>query len=399
MKKFWLVFAANWQPILLCLASIGILLFVCYFQLEGITDSKLSQDEVVAIESASSGKRILENPLFLPFKLGQYILLTFGEGSIYLHRAISALFGIILVILFYALTRYWFSPRIAWLSSLMLATSTLFLHHSRLAVPDILLPLALLGLLASAWWLHGTKHIKTALLGSTFIVAAALYIPGIIWFICLAILAERRHIKILLSKTPVYITLFFVICGLILIAPLGYAFLLNPLLILEWLALPTSFNIHIIAKELLFVPASLLVRSLSNPVYNLGRLPYIDILTACMAVLGTYAFTLRFSLVRTKTLVGAGIIAWLLIGISPQISIVLLLPIIYLTVASGIMLLLHQWFTVFPHNPIARLIGLGLLSSVIGISIYYNVTRYFVAWSNSPVTKASFQESSPDLIQ
>ncbi len=399
MKKFWLVFSANWQLILLCLVSVAILVFVSFFQLESITEGQLSSSEVAAIESAASGQRIVENPLFLPFKLGQYALIKLGNESVYLFRAISALFGIAFVVLFYALARYWFSPRIAWLSSLALATSALFLHHSRVAVPDILLPLAMLGLLASAWWLHGTKHIKTALLGTMLIISTALYIPGIIWFVGLAIFAEHRHITMLLRKTPLYVTVLFALCGLVLLAPLGYAIVLNPSLTLDWLALPRTIHLPEIIKELLFVPASLLVRSLANPVHNLGRLPYIDLVTACLAILGAYAFTLRFSLVRTKTLTGAGIIAWLIIGISPQVSIVLLLPIIYLTVASGIMLLLHQWFTVFPNNPIARLIGLTLLTSVIGISIYYNVTRYFVAWSNNPVTQASFQESPPNLIQ
>lgn len=398
MKKLWLALGANWQPLLLSVISVGILLFVGLYNLESITNGYMSHDEISALESATSGRRIIENPLFLPYKLAQYAVMSLGFASVYMFRAIVVLFGIFLVLLFYALARYWFSPRIAWLSTVMMATSSLFLHFSRLAVPDILLPLALLGLLASAWWLHGTKHIKTALFGSSIVVSAALYIPGIVWFVGLAIFAQRRHLRLLFNKTPVYLTLLYLLCILGLLSPLGFAFTQNPKLVLDWLALPQALDIATIARNFIFVPASLIVRALPDPVYNLGRLPYIDVLTVALAVLGFYMFTLRFNLVRTKTLIGAGIIAWILIALNNSVSIVLLLPLIYLTVASGILLLLHQWHTVFPRNPIARLIGLTLLSSVIGISIYFNVTRYFIAWSNSPITETSFEETPPHLL-
>lgn len=394
----WL--ADNWQSILLWVVSVGTLLFVCFYHLSSITDTKLSPAEVQAIEQSRSARQILDNPLSMPHKLGQYAVIKAGQSSTYALRAVTAVFSCLLVLLFYALARHWFSPRIAWMSTLMLATSTLFLGYGRLATPDILLPLALLGLLGSAWWVNGTRRIHITLLVVTSTIAAILYVPGMVWFIALAVLAQKRHISRAFKKTPVLSLIVFILLGGILIAPLARSFVLNPVLIRDWLALPAQITPMETLREFLFVPLSLVVRALPNPEHNLGRLPYLDIFTICVAVLGMYSYLIRFNLVRTKTIIGAALISWLLIAFSNTVSIVLILPLIYLTVAGGIMLLLQQWFTVFPKNPIARRIGMVLLLSVISISIFYNFTRYFVAWANSPVTRETFSQTlPPDLLQ
>ncbi len=123
-------------------------------------------------------------------------------------------------------------------------------------------------------------------------------------------------------------------------------------------------------------------------------------MTLTLTVLGTYSYLIRFNLVRTRAMIGAALISWFLIAFSNTVTIVIILPLVYLTVAAGIMLLLQQWYTVFPYNPIARHIGVALLIAVISISIFYNFNRYFVAWANSPITKVSFSETlPPNLLQ
>lgn len=64
----------------------------------------------------------------------------------------------------------------------------------------------------------------------------------------------------------------------------------------------------------------------------------------------------------------------------------ILLPFIYLLASIGIGRMLGNWFIVFPRNPVARNIGLGLIIGMIALVGYYHITRYFVAWPNSPET-------------
>lgn len=400
MKKLLEWFQDNWKVLLFTALSVGILLTACFYNLESMTNGKLSHQEIVALESASSGERIWNNPLFLPYKLMEYGVIKSGFASVYLFRAVTALFGVVLVYFFYLLAKLWFSPKIAWVATLMLLTSGLFLNFTRLAVTDILLPLGLLGLLWSAWWVFQSKRTGPTLILSVFILAASFYIPGLIWFTILVAFIQRRHLIGAFKRTPVPAIFGALVVMALLLAPLGRAFVLDPQLTREWLALPASFSMQQFVQDLIYVPASLVVRAPLNPVFNVGRLPYMDVFTICLVILGSYAFLLRLDLVRTRALIGAIIIAWLLIAFKNTVQINLLLPLLYITVAAGIMFLLQQWYSVFPKNPIARTIGLVLLFGVVSISIYYNTTRYFLAWTNNPISKQAFQEKPPsNLLQ
>lgn len=400
MKTAFKWLRTNWPLLILAIISAAIMISVCFINLASITNGKLSQPEVTAIKSASSGKLIWQNPLFLPYKLVQYGIIKSGFASVYLLRAGTVIFGVILVFLFYLLAKKWFSSQIAWLASLMLLTSSLFLNFSRLAVTDILLPLGLIGLLWSVWWVFESKYTNITLIFAVFILAFSLYIPGLIWFTILIAFMQRRHLTSAFRRTSTLA----IFCGAsivtLLLLPLMRAFMINSALIREWLGLPTNFSIPELVHGLINVPASLVFRAPFNPVFNLGRLPYLDIFTICLIIIGTYAFLIRHNLVRTRALIGATIIAWLLIALQSTIQINLLLPLVYIMVAAGIMFMLQQWYSVFPKNPIARTVGLLLLVSVVSISVYYNSVRYFIAWANNPISQQAFHENLPtNLVQ
>jgi hypothetical protein len=61
-------------------------------------------------------------------------------------------------------------------------------------------------------------------------------------------------------------------------------------------------------------------------------------------------------------------------------------------VATGIAYMLHEWFKVFPHNPIARSIGIIVIAIAILLTSVYQTRSYFVAWRYSPDTAKAFTE-------
>jgi hypothetical protein len=69
----------------------------------------------------------------------------------------------------------------------------------------------------------------------------------------------------------------------------------------------------------------------------------------------------------------------------------LLIPLLYVFVATGIAYLLKEWLKVFPRNPVARNFGIGLLVIAIVTSVVYNVRAYYVAWPHAATTKAVFR--------
>lgn len=398
ITKKWL--KANWQAAAFSLVSLVLIALFSFYNLKSITNTYLSMPEIDSINSATSGQLIWDNPLFLPYKLLQYAILKAGIGSVITFRALSASLGIVLILVFYRLNKLWFSKKIAIVTTIMLMSSGLYLNFSRLATPDILVPLGLTGLLWSAWYIFQKDKSKHSLWFLALILSASIYIPGLIWFTLLVVLIQRKHLTTLYKKLSTSTVIITAAILLILVAPLIRAILINNDLFLHWLALPTNIQWPSLVQNLLFVPASLVVRAPLNPVFNLGHLPYLDVMSVCLVVLGIYAFLLRLDLVRTKTLIGAVLISWFLVALNNLVQINIFLPLIYLTIAAGIMFMLQQWYFVFPKNPIARNLGLIMLVAIISISVYYNTVRYFVAWANNPVSQQSFdQDLSPSLIQ
>lgn len=395
LVKIWL---KNRYPLLMFTGiSVLVLVVISFNNLASVTNSRLSQPEIDAFNASISGRVILDNPLFLPFKIPTYLLIKTGMASVFSLRAISALFGVGLAIFFYLLIKKWFSAKIAWLATLLLATSSLYLNYTRLAVPYVLLPFGLLLLLWSSWWIYQSKNIRVKILIASVLVITCFYIPGLIWFGIIFMLLQKHHLKTMFAGiSKIYIFSAFTMSSL-LILPLLIAGLRQPSIFLQWLALPLQLDLMKFAENLLSVPLSLLARSELDPVFGLGRLPYLDVLTICLAILGSYAFAIRHKLMRTRALILTIVIAWILISFDNQVKINLLLPVVYTAVAGGIMFLLQQWFSVFPKNPVARSIGVALLVGVISISAYYNSVRYFMAWANNPISQQSFQSKIPEV--
>ena len=389
----------NWTIILFSIVSIMLAIFISLHNIESITQSRLATPEVATLESSSSLRAIIDNPFYAPFKIVEYVALQFSNNSIFILRSVTALFGIACIFMFYRLSSYWYSPLLAWLGTAMFATSALYLHHARLAVSSILAPLLLLSLLWAVWNVRKKNATTVSIFILVTFMIVSLYIPGFIWFGLLILALQRRHLKEFLADIKLPSVLIGIVIFTILLFPLLRFFILNPNTLLEWAAIPTHLSLKNMAQNIINVPLSLAVRSNMNPVFNLGRLPYLDLFTIMMTILGTYAFVIRLQLVRTKILILSSIICLALVA-TEAISIVIFLPVVYLLATGGIMFLLQQWYSVFPKNPIARVLGLTLLVLVINVSIFYNLNRYFVAWANNPATADSFQEIvPPNLIQ
>jgi hypothetical protein len=74
----------------------------------------------------------------------------------------------------------------------------------------------------------------------------------------------------------------------------------------------------------------------------------------------------------------------------------ILLPFVYLAVMSGIIELLNNWFAFFPRNPMIRNLGVALISIMIGLSCYYHLYNYYIAWPNAAETKSSYVVQSKE---
>jgi hypothetical protein len=108
-----------------------------------------------------------------------------------------------------------------------------------------------------------------------------------------------------------------------------------------------------------------------------------------LVAFGVYWYFFLRRLDRTKLLLG-GLVGGAILSALSIDALPILLPFIYLLAGAGMTLLLQQWFTVFPRNPLARNIGVGLIAVLLAFVGYYHMHRYFVAWPHTPETKQAY---------
>lgn len=111
-----------------------------------------------------------------------------------------------------------------------------------------------------------------------------------------------------------------------------------------------------------------------------------------MVIIGVYAYAFRYKLDRTKLLAGIFIVGSLLVALGGGVTISFLMPFVYIVVAGGVALMLQQWSTVFPRNPVAKTLATTLMSIVVALVAFYHINHYFIAWPNAPETHSAFQQ-------
>lgn len=393
MRRLRFYIAASWRPAagwLLALCAVSALLFV---RLESLTPS------YAAIESETVGhlakrdlgiRNILQQPLYLPYQLGVYLLEKASIDGIYAARALSASMGLLAVGCFHYVISRWHTRRIALLGTLLFATSSWLLHTARLATPEAAF-LLLLPLVACGTWLNETNKRGLKPLALAIAVSGLLlYVPGMIWFILAGVIWQRKKVLTELRKLRITETVFIALFGLVLTVPLIIGALHDTNLLLGILGFPSSLpQIGELGSSALQVPRELFYRGPADATHWVGTMPLLDIFAITMFILGLYTYYNRLKLDRTKLLLLGMILGFILVSIGST-SMSILLPFIYLVVAAGITYLLHEWLGVFPRNPLARGIGTTLLTAAVILSAYYNLNQYFVAWPNAPETKQAF---------
>jgi hypothetical protein len=263
---------------------------VLWFHL-GTLVPAFSLPELAARAEASSLHKLLANPLFLPHKLIQYSFLRLGKSSPFWMRSASAIWSLGIILVFFDIIREWYSRRIAIMGTLLLLTSAWFLHFARLGTPTIMLTTSI-GLLWVGLRLRSTAapRIRT-LLASIFILGVSMYVPGLVWLIVPMLIWQRHLIWSEFTKIPktlAAVTWALVGIGL---APLVYGLIRHPLLIRDWLMIPSRFSPGLFWSYAWHIPVWLAVRGPVLPVYWLGHVPMFDSFSVAMALLGIFVLT------------------------------------------------------------------------------------------------------------
>ncbi len=377
-------------------------LFVCLiaillmFKLGGLT-SGVSEQENNYIQSTASGRSIVNNPVYLAHKLPTYLVYKSGQNSIAFYRLVSVLWASVAVFALWALLKQWYSAKIAIIGAWLFICSAWSLHVSRQATFDVLY-LSFLPLLWGILWSFRLQSRSKALLVMLACTAFSLYVPGLILLPVGIVLWKRKHLWSDFMASSSKIKTILVILLICSVVPITYAAISSPKILLNVLGLPVdmpgissiSNNFQELVKALSWSSNS------TNPANWISGMPLLDAFSLVMLILGIYSLRFNYKIGRSKVLIAYAIISLSMI-VAGSISIVALLPFIYLHIAGGVAFMLQQWFVVFPRNPVARTFGAVLITcAVVGVS-FFHIYSYFVAWPQVPETRSAF--SSIDLVQ
>jgi hypothetical protein len=393
MRKIKDFAVANWSYILTLLFSSAALASFLWLRIVS-TPTGYSPGEWIIHNNLAAKtytfSYLFHHVVFAPYYLALMVPEYLNRYGLLAIRSVGAIFGFACVVIFFYIIWRWWGTLIALLSSLVFTTSFWFLQISRNQGPTILYILAALIIILLGFVVRNKKIHDTKTLLSALIALILLYIPGMIWFVLVACILQRKFIKKEFTRIPIQIKLIIPIAGLILILPLIHACYNNLSELKTLVGFPMSFSFKAFLDNLGRWPLVLFVR---NPIVNsftIGHLPVLSIFNEAMFILGSYWIWTKRKLNRIYLLGVSVGVAWILYGLGGPVSIYLALPFIMCVVATGIAYILGQWFTVFPKNPVARSVGMAILTIAVFAVCLYHSDQYFIAWPKTPTTISDY---------
>lgn len=388
-------FADNWRRIIIAIAAFVGFYFLFFYSLTAFVPL-YSPLEIATQNNSTSLRAIFENPIDAPYKLLLWIPFKLGHHSILWGRALSSLIGIASVLIFYFITRTLFSRRIALLSTLLFATSTGILLTSRLGTPLILQLFGILILISLVPVFMLYKRTSLMLYVAALLFAGLMYAPGMAWFILLAFVVMASKGYLLISKTAVKHRILAATLFLLLIAPLILAVVRDPRTSLAILALPEQMPTSVLVldrAEDLF--RSLFWKGTGPAEIMLVGTPVLNVIEISLIVIGVL-IQMRNARLRSNLFVlGGALLLIVLIVLGNIIQYPMLMPFLYLSMASGLYYLVRQWLKVFPINPVANMFGTSLVLLLVATSCLYHARQYFIGWPHSAATHVVFSQPQP----
>lgn len=403
MKRPRIAFSLRdyWQ-IISTVLIVGAGIYLLLFSQLGSLLPAYSDAEVATANASRSLGAIADDPVNAPYKLTVFTYTYITDNRLLATRLASATFATITIALFYLAVRHWHARRTAFLATILFACAGWFLHTGRFGTPDIMLPLSVLVLAICGYWIASNKRSQLGFFVASLSAAALLYTPSVLLLLLVVPLLrgrkDYRRIFVYLKPWQQIACLSILLLGVV--APLAVMLSRNYETGITLLGLPTDWLPALdIARNAGQTLLSLFIYAPEQPATHLGNLPLLDVLTSVLVVLGMYYYIKVRSLARAKFLLAFLLIGVVLSSLGGPVSAAILLPVIYIIAASGLALLLAQWLTVFPKNPLARGVGITLIAVAVSVSAFYNLRMYFVAWPLTPETKQSYSRTHENLVQ
>jgi hypothetical protein len=396
-RKLGSFLARYWRLGALILGVIAISTWLYGWHLGSLT-SGTSQEEIASLATYSSAHTIIDNPVHAPIKVVAWALWHLPFHNPAMLRAPYAVFAILSLVAFAYVLKRWDGIRRAVLGVVLCGSSSFLLHSGRIALFDISFLWAGITLLALHVLFHA--HYDRAVVRALWLAGMLilLFVPGMVWLVIVNLLLQKDDLLDSWdAMNKAWEKTLYPLAIVAVLSVIGYLVSRHPHIGLDWLAVPPAWSDwQGMAKRLANDVLYFVARGPHHPALWLGRLPLLDAFGTVMLLAGVVFYAQHVRSFRT-ILIGSLLAAEaLVVAVSSTVSIALLVPLVYAIIVGGMAYLLHFWLRVFPRNPLARGVGVGLIGLLVLASSAYNLRSYFIAWPHSLETRAVFTANLPD---
>ena len=383
----------NWQQLALASGLFIVIILIYLFKLGSLT-TKVSPGELKVSSLPLGWHGLYKNPLYLPLNFLRSIdfYLFNNHHSIFLLRLPNVIFGLLSILSLSAIAYLWHGKKTAYFTTIMFASSAWVLHVSRLASYDVIYLWAMVSAVLGYVLLQEYDN-KLVWYYNLVILGLLTTIPGLIWLSLVMLFWQRKQLKATAIELNLGQRLLSVVLLILWLPLIIYRSSINHSL-KQWLGLPQNFpDVLKQLKDFVAVPLHLLIRGPEIATLWLGKAPLLDVFSLALLLLGAYIYFKHRRNIRTKLLSSLLVLCVILIGLNGSVSFSLILPLAYILIAMGLNYFSFSWKKVFPFNPIAKGLGLGLIVLAILISATYNLKAYFIAWPHNPNTYSAFDKT------
>lgn len=390
--RFWRV-RPSWSRtrLILIVGFLLISVFTLFFwRLASLTDG-LGPDEYLSRQHSQDSRQIINRGLNAPYHLLQLGLTTVINDDILALRLASVTVGLIILIFLFFFLRGWFGRTVAIFSSLIFIVTPWVILTARTATPNIMLLWPIVPIACLALMSRSKKHAGKWWLLFCLTVSIGIYTPGFIWLLLAGvILGSRRFLNISARINAVYLVAGLAI-GILLAAPLILSLAVEPGYLKELFLVPSEWQSPVeTLKSIAWSAFSLFWATRGAIDISVDRLPILNILQIVLSIFGLYALGSRTRKL-TISLIALLVLSIIAAGLNNDPHLLIIgLPAIAIFIAAGLRYLYIEWRRIFPLNPFARGLAIGLISLVVATHLMYAVRYSLIAWPNTSQTKETY---------
>ena len=367
-----------------------ILLSVAFFLLltllPGVAPTGLSDAEMNSAVQASNleSNFIRQGSIInLPYTaLQKGSLAVFGLNlfAIKLPSMIIAVATAIFVVL---LLNRWFKSDVAIVGSILTVLSTAFLFLATSGTPAIMYIFWLALILWLGSKIVGNDNVHPMLVIMFFIsIALSLYTPYLA-YVALAIAVAgliHPHLRFALKQLKIYQLALCVLIFVLAVAPLVISCIINPSALQNLIfANNLDFNGFIANITNAFAPFF----SFSLAYSSVYLAPLFGLATVALVIIGVLASAGKMFMSHNTIVSLLVIFSIFLSGLDQNVAISIIIPIAILSTA-GIESIIEKWYTLFPENPYAHLLGIVPMVAVMIFIISSGLSHFIFGYHYIP---------------